>query len=69
MPGKCMLCSSDESTRYIDLFVFGSEGLTICHECEMKLVEYALRISYENLDRKLAEIQAQRAKVKKGQRE
>jgi hypothetical protein len=37
--GHCMAClKDDQQVRYIDLYVIGSEGLTICHPCEMELV-------------------------------
>ena len=36
----CMICKSEAETRYFDLYVFGSEGLHICHECEMELVGF-----------------------------
>jgi len=37
--GRCMLCRKIKQVRYIDLYVIGSEGLTICHRCEMLVVE------------------------------
>ena len=37
----CMLCLEEKECRYIDLYIIGSEGLQVCHSCEMKLVEYA----------------------------
>lgn len=37
---KCSLCLEQKETRYIDLYVFGSEGLRVCHDCEMVLVDF-----------------------------
>ena len=38
---KCMMCLKDkEKIKYIDLYVIGSEGLHICHDCEMELVGF-----------------------------
>lgn len=35
----CRICEkSNTECRNIDLYVTGSEGLTICHDCEMALV-------------------------------
>jgi len=37
----CRICGSETSwCRYIDLYVMGSEGLVICHDCEMLVVEF-----------------------------
>jgi hypothetical protein len=47
----CMLCSDNKAeTRYIDLYVIGSEGLRVCHKCEMKLVEFCHSLQRENLN-------------------
>ena len=37
--GTCMVCNEEELVRYIDLYIVGSEGLVICHGCEMIVVE------------------------------
>jgi exo-beta-1,3-glucanase (GH17 family) len=41
---ECMICGQKENNnitvRNIDLYIIGSEGLNICHECEMRLVQY-----------------------------
>jgi len=37
----CGICTEVvEEVRYIALYVTGSEGLSICNECEMRLVSY-----------------------------
>lgn len=36
----CGICTETTNVRYIDLYVTGSEGLNVCHECEMRLVSY-----------------------------
>jgi hypothetical protein len=52
--GNCMLChSSPIEVRHINLYIIGSEGTYACHECEMKLVEFARSLSQENRKRKL----------------
>ena len=37
---ECRFCGSKEETRHLPLYVCGSEGLYVCHYCEMSLVEY-----------------------------
>ena len=42
----CQVCHSDKPEgRKIDLYVYGSEGLNICHDCEMLLVDYVRKLS------------------------
>lgn len=36
----CKICHSVENIRNIDIYIIGSEGLDICHDCEMQIVEY-----------------------------
>ncbi len=36
----CMICKDDKETKHLPLYVIGSEGLNICHSCEMMLVHY-----------------------------
>jgi len=49
-----MLChSSPIEVRHINLYTVGSEGTYACHECEMKLVEFARKLLQENGMRKL----------------
>ena len=31
----CNICHQDAECRHLDLYVFGSEGVWLCHECEM----------------------------------
>ena len=37
---SCDICDDVAETRYIDLFVTGSEGTRLCHDCEMLVVEF-----------------------------
>jgi hypothetical protein len=48
----CMTCCKNKEIRHINLFVFGSEGLLICHECEMKIVEFVRQLTSENINNK-----------------
>ena len=38
--GTCLMCSHKKELRNIDLYVIGSEGLNVCHDCEMSIVEF-----------------------------
>ena len=38
--GYCRICGGLEQLRHVNLYVVGSEGLNLCHECEMKIVEH-----------------------------
>ena len=41
MQADCIICDKQQTEcRNINLYVTGSEGLTICHDCEMILVGY-----------------------------
>lgn len=42
---KCWVCHRKTETRYIDLYVAGSEGLRICHPCEMRVIEFIQGLS------------------------
>lgn len=42
----CRICHGDEDTRHIDLYVSGSEGLHVCHGCEMQIVAYVRSLQY-----------------------
>jgi len=59
--GACMVCSQWTKVRHLPLYVIGSEGLTICHSCEMELITFirALRIQ-KAIERK------EQFKLKKG---
>jgi hypothetical protein len=51
----CSICNSKEKTKFIDLYVFGSEGLYLCHECEMKLVEFVRGTKSQYLKKRMEE--------------
>lgn len=43
MPRKalCSMClETKEKTTHFDLYISGSEGVRLCHDCEMLIVEY-----------------------------
>ncbi len=52
--GRCLICQFEGKVRNINLYVIGSEGLTICHDCEMMLVNFARgMLSLANRNRKV----------------
>ena len=36
----CNICREKAKCRYFDLFVSGSEGIQLCHECEMLVIKF-----------------------------
>jgi len=36
----CGICTEVTEVRHITLYITGSEGLNVCHSCEMLLVGY-----------------------------
>lgn len=36
----CDMCLEMKKTRYLDLYISGSEGTRLCHGCEMLLVRF-----------------------------
>jgi len=47
----CSLCRTSANTRFLPLYITGSEGINVCHDCEMKIVEFCRRLALENLAR------------------
>ncbi len=37
---RCRICANKTETRNVNLYICGSEGLDLCHECEMMIVEF-----------------------------
>lgn len=62
--GRCYVCGERTQIRNIDIYVIGSEGLNICHEDEMKMVEWLQKQCHQNMDLKKAAFLANRAKEK-----
>jgi len=44
---SCSVCHQGEETRYIDLYVFGSEGLQLCRPCENEISKIIMDLSFE----------------------
>lgn len=51
---QCMMCFENvDETRYINLYVIGSEGLEVCHKCEMELVYLIRKIRSDNMTKRI----------------
>ena len=37
---SCLICENDDTVRHVNLYISGSEGLWICHQCEMVVVTH-----------------------------
>lgn len=45
--GRCNICHEDKEVRWKNLYLIGSEGINICHPCEMDLLAYLRKKSNE----------------------
>lgn len=55
MISRCLICKEIQETRYIDLYIVGSEGLDICHGCEMEVVSAIKAIANQKSRERAAE--------------
>ena len=46
----CTICEELKTTRYIALYVAGSEGTNLCHKCEMLVVGFIRDEKLETLE-------------------
>ena len=40
MKDECRICGKEDHLKHLNLYVRGSEGLDVCHGCEMVLVDF-----------------------------
>ena len=38
--GCCLICHEETKVRWKNLYVIGSEGINVCHTCEMKIIRF-----------------------------
>jgi hypothetical protein len=62
MKGICMICRDITEIRHISLYVVGSEGLDVCHSCEMNIVHFVRDLIYDKAKKKMAAILVQKGK-------
>lgn len=54
----CDMCLETKETRYIDLYISGSEGTRLCHRCEMLLVRFIQDVGKAALRKRKADFLA-----------
>lgn len=40
MEDFCLICGVFDEVRHLPIYVRGSEGIELCHDCEMLLVDF-----------------------------
>ena len=38
--GNCLICQENTETKFLPIYVIGSEGINICQNCEMSLIRH-----------------------------
>jgi len=59
-PGRCNICLEDKDVRWKNIYLIGSEGIDICHPCEMDLLKYLQDKSRDFQRAKIARIKNER---------
>ena len=62
--GACMVCSQWTKVRHLPLYVIGSEGLTVCHTCEMKIVDFVRGMMREEVAKKKEQFKLKKRRYK-----
>ena len=61
--GNCFMChGGPKMVRYVNLYTHGSEGTDLCHECEMKVVEFIRTAARTAVEEKIQAFRKQRSK-------
>lgn len=58
--GQCTICRAETDVRWKNIYLIGSEGISICIDCEKKLLGFL-----ENLSRKFALARKEKFKEKR----
>ena len=53
MEGYCDICRRKSLCNWLALYVNGSEGTRLCHECEMLVVEFIREQTMAKLEEKI----------------
>lgn len=57
--GRCDICWETTRVAHFPMYVFGSEGINLCHDCEMRVHRFITEASRETMrkrrDEKLRE--------------
>ncbi len=64
--GYCMICRPKlpVPVQFLPIYVIGSEGLTVCHDCTMKITDYVRGMMDEVLEQMKQDFLAKRAQRK-----
>lgn len=60
--GQCTICRAETDVRWKNIYLIGSEGISICNSCERGLLEFL-----QNLSRKFALARKEEFKKKRRQ--
>lgn len=41
----CIICYNKDETKHFSLYVFGSEGVNLCHSCQIAVCEFIRRMA------------------------
>jgi len=44
MENFCLICGVFDEVRHLPIYVRGSEGIELCHDCEMLLVDFISKL-------------------------
>ena len=57
---SCTTCHTNTECRHFEMYVFGSEGVWLCHDCEMKVYKFIEQLAHRWLNIKKDEVLAKR---------
>ena len=55
-PGRCYACNQDKPVRWKNLYTIGSEGTSLCLECELVIVNLLRTMARDALKSRIKEI-------------
>ena len=61
--GTCMMCLEKKTVRHVNLYITGSEGLTICSVCDLKIREFIADRRREAQSKKLESAKRKRQRL------
>jgi len=57
--GWCTLCGRRKEIEHFEIYIDGSEGLNLCDECKMEIIEYCRLKRREKTKAKLREYKSE----------
>lgn len=52
-PGQCDICRKITDVRWKNIYWIGSEGLTVCMKCELKIVRFVQDLRNEQIKKEV----------------